>query len=289
MTGWRSVAWLFAPLLLQAQETRWLPLSVYADRPVDLKASDVRVSCGQQAVPGAKIKSGGGPVSVGIVVQGSKAMQENTGQAQLALRRFLERARPGDEFFTVKSLDVPVLGAGFTAEVNALVSSISVPPGKRRSRLLDAMTFALDYLGHARNTNRALVVIYANDDVGSVIKPKQLADRLLSAHIPVYVVNLCARYADDLVPVSFELQKLAEESGGDSWNVSSFARLGEALARVDVRPQYKLLVPATAGAACEHEQRLKVDWTPGVEHGGVSLRYQRQWPNGLGFKVPAGR
>jgi hypothetical protein len=289
MTGWRSVAWLFAPLLLQAQEARWLPLSVYADRPVDLKASDVRVSCGHQAVPSAMIKAGGGAVSVGIVVQGSKAMQENTGQAQLALRKFLEHARPGDEFFTVNSLDAPVLGAGFTSEVNTLVSSITVPPGKRRSHLLDAMTFALDYLGHARNPNKALVVIYANDDVASVTKPKQLAGRLLAAHIPVYVVNLCARYADDLVPVSFELQKLAEESGGDSWDVSSFTKLGEALARVDVRPQYRLWFPAASGIACEHEQRLKLDWAPGVEHAGVSLRYQRQWPGGLGLKAAAGR
>ncbi|MGC4056111.1 MAG: hypothetical protein QM757_45475 [Paludibaculum sp.] len=171
--------------------------------------------------------------------------------------------------------------------MNTLVSSITVPPGKRRSHLLDSMTFALDYLGHARNTDRALVVIYANDDMASVTKPKQLEERLLAAHVPVYVVNLCARYADDLVPVSFQLQKLAEESGGDSWDVSSFARLGEALSRVDVRPQYRLWIPAGSPAACE--QHLKVEWTPGVEHDGVVLRYQRQWPEGLGLKPASGR
>ncbi|MGJ5819892.1 hypothetical protein [Paludibaculum fermentans] len=284
MTWWQQLPFLLAPLLVTGQDARWLPLSVYSDRPLELKASDVRVSCGRQTVSGAKLKAGGGAISVGIVVQGSKAMQENTGHAQLALRRFLQHARAGDEFFTVNSLDAPILGAGFTSEVNALVSSISVPPGKRHSHLLDGITFALDYLGHARNTNRALIVILANDDVASVIKPKELAARLLSAHIPVYVVNLCPRFADDQVPVAFELQKLAQESGGDSWDVSSFAKLGDALARVDVRPQYRLWLSAADSAACAHEQRLKVDWTPGVAHGGVNLRYQRQWPNGLGMQ-----
>lgn len=284
MTGVRSILCLIAPVFLQAQDARWLPLSVYADRPVTLRPADVRVYCGNQAVSDAKLKPGGGAVSVGIVVQSSKAMQDNTGGAQAALRQFLSHAQRGDEFFTVNSLDAPVLGAGFTADTNTLVSSISLPPGKRRSHLLDGMAFALEYLGHARNTNRALLVIYAGDDVASTIKPRELASRLLSAHVPVYVTNLCPRFADDHVPVTFELQKLAEESGGDSWDVSSFAKLGDALARVDVRPQYRLELPA---AACAQEKRLRVDWAAGVEHGGMNLRYQRHWPNGLGQNLPS--
>ncbi|WP_321476936.1 hypothetical protein [uncultured Paludibaculum sp.] len=283
MTSRRPLLWLMAQLILQGQDGRWLPLTVYSDRPVALQRADIRVRCGDADVPGARLKPGGGAVSVGIVFQGSKALLDNTGDAQAALRQFLHSAQRGDEFFTVNSVDAPVLGVGFTAEVNTLVSSISLPPGKRQAHLLDGMAFALQYLGHARNTNRALLVIYANDDAASAIKPGELAARLFSARVPVYVVSLCPRPGEARQALFPDLQKLAKDSGGDAWGVSSFAKLSDTLARVDVRPQYRLELPFTAHAACAEAKRLSIDWVSGADHGGINLRYQRQWPNGFGL------
>lgn len=281
----RATLWLAASLTVLGQNSRWLPLTVDAAHPATLQRGDIRVLCGDANVPEARLRPGGGAVSVGIVVQGSKAMLENTGGAQAALRQFLRNARHGDEFFTVTSVEAPVLGVGFTAEVNTLVSSISMPPGRRQGRLLDGMAFALQYLGHARNTNRALLVLAASEDAASAVKPAELSARLLAARVPVYVVNLCPR-AEDRTGRGSDLQKLAKDSGGAAWVVASFAKLSEALARVDVRPQYRLELPYAARSACNDARRLRVEWMPGVDHAGMNLRYQRQWPNGFGLHPP---
>lgn len=279
MTVCRPILWLMAQFLLHGQDARWLPLTVYSDRPATLRQADIRVRCGEAEVPDARLHPGGGAVSVGIVVQGSKAMLANTGDAQAALRQFLRNARHGDEFFTVNSVDAPVLGVGFTTEVNTLVSSISLPPGRRQAHLLDGMAFALQYLGHARNTNRALLVLYADEDGASAVRPGELSLRLLASRVPVYAVSLCPRQSPEKSISA--LQKLAKDSGGGAWGVSSFSKLSETLARVDVRPQYRLELPHAALGACAQATRLRIDWLPGVDHSGMILHYQRQWPNGF--------
>lgn len=243
-----------------------------------LQPEHLEVTCDGKSFPATALRRADGPVSVGIVLQPTPYLLQHVAEVQSALRAFLEQMRPGDEAFTVNSLERPVLGVGFTADPGAVVSSVSLPEARRRSHLYDGMEFALRYLENARNANRALLVIFSNDDVASDIPAKTVRAKILSAHIPTYVVSLYGRTPDDFAPTQFELTRVAIDSGGDIWEVMRPSRLPGIMAEVRIRPDYRLyLNPAQhCGTAEIHELNLK--WLPGVAHRGVTLRYQHKLP-----------
>jgi len=243
-----------------------------------LQAQHLEVTCDGKAIPPTALRRVDGPVSVGIVLQPTKYLLQHVADVQAALRAFLGQIRPGDEVFTVNSLERPALGVGFTSDPGAVVSSVSLPETKRRSHLYDGMDFALRYLENARNPNRALLVIFSSDDVASDIPAKTVKAKILSAHIPTYVVSLYARTPDDFAPTQFELTRVAIDSGGDIWEVMRSSKLPSIMAEVRIRPDYLLdLNPAQqCGPAETHA--LNLQWLPGVAHRGVTLRYQHKLP-----------
>ncbi|GEM_PF-6774403 len=283
MTRRLAAALVFWAAAAQAQDLEWIPLFISnrgGGAPA-LSAGDLRVSCDGKAGAAVVLKPDREPVSVAIVVQGSRDMARNLVETQRALRSFLRHAQPGDEFFTVKGLEQPALGTGFTSDVDAIVSSIAMPDGTKRPMLFDAVEFALRYLKHARHSDRAVLVLMANEDVASTVKVKAMAPRVLAQHIPVYVASMYRRYANDLAPTFFEMLRLAEQSGGDMWEVYRFSDLDTTLAGVNFHPQYLLGIPP---ALCSRDQQhaLHVDWAGGFAHPGVTLRYQRQLIEGAG-------
>ncbi|MBL0158504.1 MAG: hypothetical protein IPP47_15580 [Bryobacterales bacterium] len=238
----------------------------------------LEVTCDGKAIPSTALRREDGAVSVGIVLQPTRYMLQHVPEVQAALRAFLTQIRPGDEVFTVNSLERPALGVGFTSDPGAVVSSVSLPETKRRAHLYDGIDFALRYLENARNPNRALLVIFSNDDVASDIPAKTVKAKILSAHIPTYVVSLYSRTPDDFAPTQYELTRVAIDSGGDIWEVQRFNKLPRVMAGVRVRPDYVLdLNPAQqCGSAEVHALDLR--WRPGVAHRGVNLRYQHKLP-----------
>lgn len=109
---------------------------------------------------------------------------------------------------------------------------MSLPETKRRAHLYDGIDFALRYLENARNPNRALLVVFSNDDVASDIDAKTVKAKILSAHIPTYVVSLYSRTPDDFAPTQYELTRVAIDSGGDIWEVQRFNKLPHVMAGV---------------------------------------------------------
>lgn len=256
-----------------------LPVSVQVGAEAwPLEPQHLEVTCDGKPIPPSALRHVDGPVSVGIVLQPSRYMLQHAGDVQAALRSFLGQIHPGDEFFTVNSLERPVLGVGFTSDPGAIVSSVSLPETKRRSHLYDGMDFALRYLENARNPNRALLVIFSDDDVASDIQAKSVKAKILAAHVPTYVVSLYGRNPNDFAPTLYELTRVAIDSGGDIWDVMRSTTLARVMVNVRIRPDYLLDLRPTQQCGPAEVHALDFHWAPGVAHSGVSLRYQHRLP-----------
>lgn len=257
-----------------------LPVSAQAGtEPWPLQPEHLEVTCDGKRISPAALRGTDEPISVGIVLQPTKYLLRHIADVQAALRVFMNQIRPGDELFTVNSLERPALGVGFTSDPGAVVSSVSLPENKRRSHLYDGIDFAVQYLQNARNSNRALLVIFSADDAASDIEAKTLKARILSAHIPTYVVSLYPRVPEDFAPTLYELTRVAIDSGGDIWEVLRTSTLPKVMPEVLVRPGYSLEVrPAEHCGAGSEMHELNLRWVRGVAHRGVLLRYQRKLP-----------
>jgi len=243
-----------------------------------LQPEHLEATCDGRPISPIPLRRADGPVSVGIVLQPTKYMLQHVADLQAALRAFMVQMRPGDEVFTVNSLERPALGVCFTSDPGAVVSSVSLPETKRRTHLYDGMDFALRYLENARNSNRALVVIFSIDDLASDVRAKALKAKILSANIPTYVVSLYARNPDDFAPTEFELTRVAIDSGGGIWKILRLNKLPGVMPGVRIRPDYLLDLNPAQHCGTEELHELKLRWRPGVAHRGVFLRYQHKLP-----------
>lgn len=236
-----------------------------------LQPDHLEATCDGKPLPPSALRRIDAPMSIGLVLQPTRYMQEHIADVQAALRVFLGQIRPGDELFTVNSLERPALGVGFTSDLGAIVSSVALPETKRRPHLYDGMDFALGYLENARNPNRALLVIFARDDAGSDIAAKALKARILSANVPTYVVSLHVRKPDELV-------EIAVDSGGEIWEVPNSNQLQDVINEVRIRPGYLLDLRPAEQCRPADVHAVSLRWNPGVAHGGVSLHYQHRVP-----------
>lgn len=256
-----------------------LPVSAQAGSEAwPLQPGHLEVTCDGKTVVPTSLRRADGAISVGVVLQPTKYLQQHVADVQAALRAFLNQVRPGDELFTVNSLERPALGVGFTSDPGAIVSSVSLPETKRRSHLYDGIDFALQYLENARNPNRALLVVFSGDDVASETQARTVKARILAAHIPTYVVSLYPRTPDDFAPTLYELTRVAIDSGGDIWEVMRSNALPRVMAGVHIRPGYLLDLRPAEQCGPEEIHALSLHWLPGVAHRGVSLRYQHKLP-----------
>jgi hypothetical protein len=247
-----------------------------------LQPEHLELSCDGKSIPPSALRGADSPISVGIVLQPTRYMLWHVADIQAALRAFLGQIRQGDEVFTVKSLEHPTLGVGFTADPGANISSVSLRENMRHFHLYDGMDFALQHLQHVRNSSRALLVIFEADDLSSVVQAKAVRARILSAHIPTYVLSLYHRDIDSsdyLTPTLFELTRMAIDSGGDVWSDLQSTDLPRVVSNGRIRPGYLLDLRPSEECGSARVHTLKLGWPPGVAHRGVALRYQRRLPS----------
>ena len=249
-----------------------LPVTARAGAEVwPLQPEHMEATCDGRPLPPNALRRIDAPISIGLVLQPTTYLHEHIADVQAAIRVFLGQIRPGDELFTVNSLERPALGVGFTSDPGAIVSSVALPDIKRRPHLYQGMDFALGYLENARNLNRALLVILAGDDAGSVTAAEAVKARTLTAHVPTYVVSLHVRKPD-------ELTEIAIDSGGEIWEVPNSNQLPEVMNEVRIRPGYLLDLHPAEQCRPADTHVLMLRCNPGVAHNGVSLHYQHKVP-----------
>ena len=182
-----------------------------------------------------------GPVSVGIVFDLSGSMSgHKTELAREALARFLDSSHVDDEFFLIGFDTESRVLSRSSQESHVLLDQIARIEAQGNTALYDAVSLALDTLGSARYSRRAIIVISDGEDNRSRLPFSQLHRRLVEANVSVFAVHV-----GPVLPGKGGraiLARMASTTGGSSFFPINGEAMSAAFDRIslELRHQYSL-------------------------------------------------
>jgi Ca-activated chloride channel family protein len=182
-----------------------------------------------------------GPVSVGIVFDLSGSMSgHKTELAREALARFMDSSHVDDEFFLVGFDTESRILSRSSQESRVLLEQITGIEAQGNTALYDAVSRALDTLGSARYSRRAIIVISDGEDNRSRLAFSQLHRRLVEANVTVFAVHVGA-----VLPGKGGraiLARMASITGGSSFFPINGEAMSAAFDRIslELRHQYSI-------------------------------------------------
>jgi Ca-activated chloride channel family protein len=129
----------------------------------------------------------------------------------------------------------------FTSDPDVLRSSLHAAIGTRgRTALYDAVSSGLEQLSLGVHSRKVLVVLSDGGDNASTSTMEQIASAATASNTVIYTIAL--RDPDDTSARPKLLKKLAQSSGGMSFEPHSPAAIAEAFTRVarDIRASYSI-------------------------------------------------
>jgi Ca-activated chloride channel family protein len=256
-----SVGYVLVPVIVRSQS------GGYANR---LEKKDFRLLVDGSPAPIESFeKRAEAPTSIVFLqdLSGSMGTGGKLDESRRAVRFFLDRSLPGDEFAIATfaggsfAIDIP-----FTADLAALRSAVDGFRAYGTTALNDAVAWVPEVSTAGKNPKRFAILITDGVDNASAISPAEAREIVRRAELPVYVLGLetgspfavgedgkkVYRYAD-------VLNLLAHETGGRYYPLSRPDDLGKALAAIveDLRHEY-VLGFATGGGQSRF-RNLKVE------------------------------
>ena len=224
------------------------------------------------------------PLSIGIVFDSTGSMTGKLQDSRQAMLQFLRYANPQDEFFLVEFSTKPRLTVPFTANSDAITDRLRLLRPKGKTALLDAVCLAMDTLKRASHPHRALLILSDGGDNNSRYNQLEIRDRIRESDLWIYAMGIFGPHPEAL-PGSDDngkklLTRLAEESGGRHFAVSSAAELPSLAARIslELRNQYVLGFYSNnpshdakyrrVHVSVVDSRRLNIAWRPGYYGSG---------------------
>jgi Ca-activated chloride channel family protein len=211
------------------------------------------------------------PVSIGLLFDMSNSMKDKIDKARSAALQVLESANPQDEFFLVSFGSRAQLTSGFTSDLRELQERMMSVKPKGQTALFDAIAIGIEQMKHARNKNRAFVVISDGGDNHSRAHESRIRSDLREADCQLYAMGIFD--PEDMKRTREEregptlLSEFAEMTGGQVFPVANPDELPDAASKIgrEVRDRYVL------------------GYEPGGPHDGAwrAIKVQVTPPHGL--------
>lgn len=212
------------------------------------------------------------PISFGLVIDTSGSMRFKLPMVLAAAKEMLKFCRAEDEVFIINMKDdqnikiVQPFTQNFV-EASKVVDKF-LPGGG--TALLDGIAQANQYAElNAKNRRQALIIMSDGDDRSSTIEKDQLINQLRTTNTQVYLLGFPegfvtndGKFIDYTLPKAKKLlNKIAEESGGETFFPTSLAEILPILKKVcsDVRAQYTIgYYPAKSNDSRWHTIEVKL-------------------------------
>ncbi len=213
-------------------------------------------------------------ISTVILLDVSRSMAANLGDAREALGRFLDRARTGDEFCLLVFRDQTPGGCEFQRDPGVIRRQAGEMEAGGGTALNDAILQALALTRRAHNARRAVLILSDGLDNSSDRGWNDVRRQALETDAVLYGVTLPAWRGRD-VWKTVRLGQLAEETGGRMLTAETTRELPAALDRLEVRLQYLLafVPPAPVPARPWRSVRVKLQG-PAARNLRVYWRHQ---------------
>ena len=193
------------------------------------------------------------PISFGLVIDTSGSMRFKLPMVITAAKEMIKRCKPGDEVFIISMKDSQniQLVQPYTEDFIGASNSLDKFTPSGGTALLDGIADATKYAGEkGKNRRKALVIMSDGDDRASTIEREQLIAQLRAIDTQVYLLGFPqgfvtpeGKFIDYTLPKAKKLlEKIAEESGGETFFPTSMTEILPILERicVDLRTQYTI-------------------------------------------------
>jgi Ca-activated chloride channel family protein len=185
------------------------------------------------------------PISVGLLLDVSKSMQDKIDTERAAVDQFFRNANPQDDYFVITFNGRPRVLSDVTQSTNGIETELGLVEPSGPTALLDAVYLGISKLHNAKYSRRALVIISDGGDNSSRYKFREIKSIAAESDVMLYAIGIF-----DSTPFkSFEetmgrrwLSAMTDVTGGRTSTVKSTAKLPEqcALLSRELRSQYLL-------------------------------------------------
>jgi Ca-activated chloride channel family protein len=222
-----------------------------------------------------------GPISVGLLLDVSKSMENKFATAREAVKQFFDNANAGDDYFVITFSDKPKLLASSTQSIDEIQQTLSQTNPDGHTALLDAVYLAVAKMRNARYQRKVLLIISDGGDNHSRYGLREIKSLVKEANMEVYAIGIF----DSFLPFrSFEemmgkrwLGAITDETGGRTVSVNTLDKLPAAAASLsrEMRTQYVLGYRPEKVAAQGRWRRIRVVVHPRTAKSRVQTYYKR--------------
>ena len=212
--------------------------------------------------PVAQLVNQDTPLSVGLVFDASKSMDNKLDQSRAAITQLLKTSIPGDEYFLVSFNDKPELLSRFTSQPDDIQSALQSIRPMGWTALLDAIHLSVNHVKKGKNSRRALVVLSDGGDNNSRFNQHEVRELLRESDVSLYAIGILGRMVT--AGAMKLLSNMAEETGGRLFQVHNVNQLPEAITKLSaaLREQYMLAYYPTNANRDGKYRRVQVRVVP---------------------------
>ena len=130
------------------------------------------------------------PLSLGIVFDVSRSMENKIDLARDAAARFLETGTPDDQYFLVEFANHAQLAEDFTTDISRLRDRIAFTPTKGATALYDAVYLGLSKVKAGQNPKKALLLITDGEDNHSRYSRGDIREFVRESDVGLVVIEI---------------------------------------------------------------------------------------------------
>jgi Ca-activated chloride channel homolog len=185
------------------------------------------------------------PISIGLLLDVSKSMQDKIDTEREAIDQFFKNANPEDDYFAITFNTRPRVLSDVTQSTNGIETELGLVEPSGATALLDAVYLGVSKLRNAKYSRRALIIISDGGDNSSRYKMREIKSLVAESDVMLYAVGIFGSSPFK----SFEevmgkrwLSTMTDVTGGRTATIKSLAQLPEECALIsrELRTQYML-------------------------------------------------
>jgi len=251
------------------------------NRPqTNLHREDFTVYEGDQAQQIRYFSSEDSPISVGLLLDVSRSMQDKIDTERAAVGQFFKNANPQDDYFVITFNNQPHVLSEVTQSTTAIENELGLVQPSGSTALLDAVYLGISKLRTAQYSRRALVIISDGGDNASRYKLREIKNLVAESDVMVYAIGIFTsgpfKSFEEVMGKQW-LSTITDVTGGRTATIQNLGKLPEecALLSRELRNQYVLGYRPRAAVADGKWHKIKIEVTSSSDASQFRSHYRK--------------
>lgn len=210
-------------------------MDTYGRSVSGLGPENFRIFDGARQVPIVSFGLQDRPITVGLIFDCSRSMQEKFLIAREAPSALFQQLNPDDESFLITVADKALLKQPLTSRFDELQNSLLFTHPNGMTSLLDGIYMGLQELRKAHNPRKALVVVSDGGDNNSRYTLGQLQKVAVEADTQIFAAGLYDKpRTEEEADGPVLMSQLCQRTGGSNFIITDLSMLRDAMGKIGV-------------------------------------------------------